>query len=306
MTKFIIWLMLALFVVGSLGIAFAAEQAPTGQALQITPPIIDLTAKPGQTVIASIKVTNISANQLSVSVQANDFVAEGEAGEPKVLLGDSETSPYSLRNWVVLPETAVLKSQESRQYDIQIKVPDNAEPGGHFGVIRFSGAVPELEGSNVGLSASLGSLVLINVPGEVKESLKLEEFFAGNRTKFFETGPIQFGVRLRNNGNVHIKPTGQIEIYNLLGIKEATVQVNPTSRNVLPGSIRKFDQSWSRKWLFGPYKAKLSLDAGKPTAISGQLTFWVVPYKTIAGLILAAVILYLAFRRFRRRRHSGF
>lgn len=298
--------MLALFVVGSFGIAFAAEQTSPGQALQITPPVIDLTANPGQTVIASIKVTNIASTDLSVSIQANDFVAEGEQGEPKVLLGEGETSPFSLRGWVVLPAPAVFKPQESRQYDIQIQVPAGAEPGGHFGVIRFSGAVPELEGSNVGLSASLGSLVLISVSGEVKESLKLEEFFAGKRAKFFETGPIQFGVRLRNDGTVHLKPAGQIEIFNLFGGKVATVPVNPTSRNVLPSSIRKFDQTWDRKWSFGPYKAKLSLNAGKPSAVSGHLTFWVVPYKAIGALLLFVLVAILAVRRWKGRKRSGF
>lgn len=285
-----------------------------GQALSISPPVLELNADPGQTVTASIKLTNISSGDLLIKNQINDFGAKNESGEPNIIFNEAESTSYSLHNWVVAPAPFIIKSKQSKTVDFQINVPKDAEPGGHYAVFRFTGQAPELEETGVSLSASLGSLVLLKVSGDVKEQANISDFYSANgqyqKQWFFENSPINFVERIKNDGNTHINPTGTIEIYDFLNRKVDTLRVNgdPSDlknkpRAILPNSTRRFEQSLNNKWLFGPYTAKLKLTYGdqNKNSMSSSLIFWVIPYKLIALIILLVVILLLAIRFINKR-----
>lgn len=289
-------------------------QPGTGQALEIAPPVINLTADPGQTIRTQISLRDISSGKLLVRGQVNDFVAAGEDGTPKILLEDSESSPYSLKTWIApLPELT-LEPRQIRNLPVVINVPANAAPGGYYGVVRFTATPPELEGTGVSLSASLGSLILVRVNGAVNEKLTVEEFSVAKNGKpgsLFESAPLQFIERIRNSGNIHEQPAGQVTITDMFGKKVAAVNVNLPPRNVLPDSIRKFEQPLDKtvignKRLFGKYTAELNLTYGSnKQTVSQSLTFWVIPYKLIAILIIVLVggffLLRFMLRRYNRR-----
>src|SRR5690606_15738381 len=124
-------------------------KADNGQAFSISPPLIELEADPGQTVTADITLTNISAGALDISVQVNDFGAKNETGEPNIIFDEAEQTPYSLRNWVTIPSGFTLESQETKTITVPIQLPENAEPGGHYGVVRFTGTGQGDDGNNV-------------------------------------------------------------------------------------------------------------------------------------------------------------
>lgn len=276
-----------------------AGTAQLGQGLEISPPLIEFNTDPGQTVTANIKLRNITDSTLVARARIDDFVAQGEEGLPKLLLDEKagETSPYSFKSWVntIPPQTIAPKQQVT--IPVTFVVPKDAGPGGHYGVVRFTAAAPEVEDTGVSLSASIGSLVLINVSGNVTTSAKIEEFFVSQNNKqssFFEQGPLNFVERISNTGNVHIKPTGEVKVKNTLGRNIATLQVNEKNGNVLPASIRRFEQTLSNKFLFGRYTAEANLFYGDNQTLNQTISFWVIPYKLIAliiGLIVLAVFL---------------
>lgn len=279
-----------------------AQQNPStpGQGLEISPPLIELSANPGQTITANIRIRNVTRGELVVNGKADDFGAKGEEGEPQLLLDEKEAGPYSLKFWVPQVPSFRLVPGEVKTAQVNIVVPANAEPGGHYGVIRFTGTPPELEGTGVSLSASIGTLVLLKVSGEISENLSVEEFFAsynGKKGGFFETGPITLTERLRNTGSVHVKPVGYVEVFDLFGKRIAQLPISNPARNVLPDSVRKFEQKIDRKNLFGPYKAKFSADYGNGKKLESKvMTFWVVPYKLILLIVLILIALVLGLR----------
>jgi hypothetical protein len=287
--------------------AFAADPPAQsgGQGLEISPPVIELAGTPGQTATTSIRLRNVTKGDLVVNGQADDFGAKGENGEPQILLDEKEASRYSLKFWVQAVPSFRLKSQEVRTAQISFMVPQNAEPGGHYGVIRFTGVPPELEGTGVSLSASLGSLVLMRVGGNIKEDLSVAEFFAGKNGKkggLFESGPVTLTERIKNNGSVHVKPVGNVEVFDSFGKKVASVPVSNPARNVLPDSIRRFDQSLTNKGMLGRYTAKFSVSYGSGKTLSSQtLAFWVIPWKLILLVLLVLVVITLALRQTIRR-----
>src|SRR5688572_1810721 len=74
-------------------------RAENGQAFSISPPLLELKGDPGQTVTASIKLTNVSADELLMKAQFNDFAAKNETGEPNIIFDESDSTTYSLRHW---------------------------------------------------------------------------------------------------------------------------------------------------------------------------------------------------------------
>lgn len=289
----------------------APDTNTSGQALEIAPPVLNLTANPGQTLNTQVSLRDISSSALIVTGEVNDFVASGEDGTPKILLDESEPNPYSLKDWVApLPELT-LQPRQIENLPVTINVPADAAPGGYYGVIRFTATPPELEGQGVSLSASLGALVLLRVSGDVQESLTIEEFSVsrnGTAGTLFESMPIQFIERIKNTGSVHLQPAGQVTITDMFGKKIAAVNVNLPPRNVLPQSIRKFEQSLDssvlgNKQLFGRYTADLRVTYGESgKEVLASTTFWVIPYKligiAIVGLVIAFIALRIAIRRY--------
>lgn len=277
-----------------------------GQAFTITPALIELSANPGDTTKATIKLTNLSASTLEIKSEANDFGSKNETGEPNIIFDANNETPYSLKKWISLSSNFSIKSKETKTIDFPIKVPKDAEPGGHYAVIRFTGTATAEDGSNVALSASIGSLVLLKVSGETKEKASIAGFYAAHsnfaQSSFFETPPISFVERLKNDGNVHVKPTGTVEVKDMFGNVVSTMRVNgdPSDtknqpRSVLPQSIRRFDQTLKDKPMFGKYTAKLSVAYGDSQQKMEQtIEFWVIPYKQVIAAILGlAALIYL-------------
>lgn len=287
----------------------------SGQALEIAPPVITLTADPGQTLSTQINLRDISNSPLIVTGTINDFSAQGEEGNPKIDVDNAEPSPYSIKSWLQPLQQLNLKSKELQKLPIIINVPKNAAPGGYWGVVRFSATPPGVEGTGVSLSASLGSLIFIRVNGDAKESINIEQFFTSEPGKdaassLFETTPIDFSVRIKNNGSVHEQPVSRIEIKDMFNRDVAAVNVNLEQRNVLPGSIRKFTAPLDKSGLgttslFGKYTATIKTTYGtNKQSVTSQIVFWVIPYRLIiviiAGLLLLAFIVRALLKNYRR------
>lgn len=290
--------------------AQSSNPANNGQALEIAPPVLNLKADPGQTIKTTIYLRNVSRGDLIVSAESNDFVAAGEDGTPKIILNnDTASNPYSMKDWVVPPAELRIVPKEIKTMSVKINVPSNASPGGHYAVLRFTARAPSVSGQGVALSASLGSLMLLTVSGDLTQSMSVQQFSAshnGHTGKVFESAPINFTVKLTNNGNVHEQPVGQITVTDMFGKKIATVNVNSPPKNVLPHSTRAFTASLDKtvignKKLFGRYKALLSVSYGTKQKVTSELTFWVIPYRAIAVIIGLLIVGFFAFRYALRR-----
>lgn len=290
----------------------SASNPNYGEALEIAPPLINLTVSPGQTLTTRIYLRDVSSGPLVVTGQANDFVAAGEDGTPKILLGNSAANdPYSMKSWIEPPVSLDLIPKEIKTMAITVRVPANASPGGHYGVIRFTATPPSLKGTGVSLSTSLGALMLLTVTGKITHSLSVQEFsvnHAGKTGSLFQSGPLNFVERIKNNGNVHEEPTGLVRVYDMFGRELAAVGVNAPPKNVLPASIRKFSEALNEsvignKRLFGHYRAVMMVTYGPndKQTLSAVLRFWVIPYRLIAIVIILLVIAFFIFRFLIRR-----
>lgn len=275
------------------------------QALEIGPTVLSFNANPGQTVTAKIIVRDVSSTSLIVTNEINDFTADGEDGTPKILLQDDDSNPYSIKKWIEPVSKMTMKTKEVKEIPIKIVIPANASPGGYYGVIRFTGTPPELEDTGVSLSSSIGTLLILTVNGDVKENLTVEEYSVNYKDKtgtLFETAPINFVVRLKNNGNIHEEPYIRVAVKDMFGNPVAGVKLNSPPKKVLPNSIRKYDEEFGssvigNKMLFGHYSAEVTIKYGKSDqVITKTISFWVIPYTMIGCIILGLVGGFIALR----------
>lgn len=293
----------------------AAPNPNEGLGLELSPPIIELTADPGQTFTIPIQLRNITRGDLIAYTRVDDFKAKDEEGNPGIIFNPTETTTYSVRTWIEDLGSFPMAAQSTKSLTAKLNVPLNAEPGGHYGVIRFAVNPASLSSQGVAVGASVGTLVLLRVNGAIKENLTIAEFSvgqAGKTKRLFTKGPFTFTERLKNDGNVHQKPSGYIDIFSSNGKRLTTIPVNNNPvKNVLPDSIRRFEQTYGDKtgdaklW-FGRYRADLNMIYGpNNTPIKATLHFWVMPLKQMALVLLALLILILIYvinRQSKRRR----
>ena len=284
----------------------ATKQPETGQALEIAPPVLNVRGNPGQSVKGTINLRDVSPTSLVVTNQVNDFTAQGEEGIPKLLLEEGESSPYSMKTWFRPIGQLTLKSKEIQGLPFTIDIPKSAAPGGYYAVIRFSGRPAGIDTSGVSLSASVGALIFLRVNGDAYEKLSIAGFNAVSKQnepkKLLEGTPITFAVRIKNEGNVHEQPSGRIMITDMFGKTVAGLNVNLPPRNVLPGTIRRFESHLDKtvigkKMLFGMYHAALSVTDAKGQTVTDKITFWVIPWKLMLIGAFALVAGFLMLRR---------
>ena len=291
------WKLLILVIgIGMFGLFLISQINAQGErGVGISPLTFELTANPGDIIINQLKVYNPSDSSIGIKMEVEDFTVTGEIGHVKIEPAETET--YSIARWVTMePEEFSLNPGEQKYVTFTLNVPENAEPGGHYGsILAGTAAVVGGEFMGAAVAGRVGALVLLSVSGEVKENLTVKEF---SNSGYSEYGPIDFIIRFENEGTVHTKPKGYITIVNWLGKKVADIEI--PQRNVLPSSVRRIETSWNKKWIWGgKYTATLSGNYGISNTpfIPAVITFWVFPWKAGLGILLVIIFFILTRKR---------
>lgn len=288
------WIYCLILVAGGMIFAWnASAQSSIG----ISPLSFEVTANPGDVIENYLKVYNPSPeSNVQIQMIVEDIAPSGEWGH--VIVKPAETETYSLAGWIKTePKEFNLAPKEEKFVKFTISVPKNAEPGGHYGTVIAAAKVVAGPGATgAAIAPRIGSLVLLTVPGAIKEKLSVKDFSVSRR--YFSRGPIPFSIKLENEGTVHTKPVALVTITDWRGKKVGELQL--PQRNVLPGAVRKFDTSWNRKWLFGgKYIATLSGSYGIESIPlkSSVITFWAFPWKVGVAILLVLLLLVLSRKR---------
>jgi len=275
---------------------WVSAQQPGQITISVSPTVFELSANPGQTLSNSFRIVNGTDQPLTLEAGPKNFTASGEEGA--VNLTEEETA-FSLASWIgVEPAQVVVPARGSQTFDFSIAVPDNAEPGGHFGSVIVKTQPIAIDATGAAVSQEAGPLILVKVAGDIVEKASIASF---SSPRLIWTGsPISLETRVQNVGNVHLKPRGTVSIKNLFG-NEVT-NINLEERNVLPGTVRKLITEWSPGFTVGRFTADLSLVYGADnTIVTASTSFIVFPYKVILPVILGLIVLIYLLIRFRRR-----
>ncbi|MBU4217257.1 DUF916 domain-containing protein [Candidatus Parcubacteria bacterium] len=289
---------------------FVKAQNASEVGIKISPVRVEELVEPGQVLQREIKVTNSSDIPKTLFAYLKDFRAneDDESGTPRLIKPGTETGNF-VASWIEITDQGMdFKPGEEKTVSFVIRVPDNVGPGGYYGGVFFGSEAPKIDvnspdkGAGMSIAQQAGSLVLLQVKGEVDERADVREF---NTNKDFYGTPfdVEFAIRIQNSGNIHIKPLGEIRIENMFGKEVKIIDVNNGGGNVLPNSKRKFTEHWKDDFGFGKYTAKLGLSYGTSASNGGQgkqsiyieKDFWIIPWKIVGPVLISLIITLLIF-----------
>ena len=308
--------------------AYAATDS-AGFNLTISPLPISLKTKPGQTTTTPLSVQNTGSQPVQLRVSLMKFSAKNDTGEP--VIQDPGPGDTYLK-WVSFSKTSFLANPGVlNTVTMTIKVPKDAGFGYYYAVMfsQDTGNQPKATDRNT-VNGAVASLVLMEVdaPG-LRRELQVTSFTSTK--KVYQYLPATFTITVKNTGNTHAVPQGNIFIGRTDdGNFINTLPINEEQGNVLPNSSRTFTVDWGNgfpsyevkrqngqivseqsgkpvkelKWnlanadklRFGKYMASMTLvyDNGvQDVPINGTLTFWVIPWIPI--LIIIAILALLGF-----------
>ncbi|MEI7498323.1 MAG: hypothetical protein WCK11_03515 [Candidatus Falkowbacteria bacterium] len=280
------------------------------EAITVSPTRVDELVSGGEVITRSIKITNVSETTKKIYAYLRDFTAEGEEGRPRLIIPGTEQGSF-LSSWISMQKTSYdFLPNQQQEFTFTIRIPKDTGPGGYYGAVVFGTNPPELrpdsgdKGAAIGISQQAASLILLQIAGDAQESATIRDFTADKQI-YGTPYEVKFQTRIENEGNVHLKPRGSIEISNMFGRKIETLMVNEQNANVLPKSIRKYENSWQGNVGFGRYRAALSLSYGTPVgqggagmqSLNATTYVWVLPGKImlIGGAVLAVLFLLFYF-----------
>ncbi|HXY18352.1 MAG TPA: hypothetical protein VEH48_02970 [Candidatus Nitrosopolaris sp.] len=296
----------------------SAQATASGSGLSISPTLFEYTLTPGQSANLSITLKDATVGAIDAQAVVNDFVADGTTGNPKILTQPGASSPNSIKNFVYQLSNVPLNPGQQKIVTVGIHIPDGTAPGAYYGVIRYkavpTGAAAPAPGQ-VALTASVGTIVLITVPGNLRTLVKLNSLHIYHGTQdghFFLNKPDHIGVEIQNLGNGFIRPFGTVEVQNMFHREIDSFQFNNPKQlgNVLPNSTRIFTNAVSGISQPGRYTVSASVAyTSGGNVLTIKKTFWYIPTwlaLTIAAILLILILLTIRlYVRYRRdARHS--
>lgn len=286
--------------------------------LSVTPLLAEYTIKPNEAQTLEITLKNITSGDIIAQGFIEDFQPDNKTGNPQIITDANKRSPNSIRNFVRDLEDVSIPAGQQKKVSITLQTPGGAPPGAYFGVLRFK-AQPanarEPQGGEVALSASVGTIVLVTVPGTIKEQVQLSAMRVYEKKKeaiFFLNKPDEAGIEVKNLGNGFTKPFGTVVVNDMFGSQVYQYQLNATNprANVLPDSTREFRDPLKNISKPGRYTliANVTYGTGGEILI-GKKTFWYLPPWVVAIIVVVLLALAVsaawAYRRYRRgSRHS--
>ncbi len=311
--------------------------------LTTSPLPVSIVTEPGKTVVTPIKVENTGTEPVKIKVSLMKFGAYGDTGQPKIETPDPNDE---FVKWATFSQNSfIAQPNVYNTVTLTVKVPKTAAFGYYYAVV-FSQDNSDVKvplGSRQNkVNGAVATLLLldVNAPGEKRE-LKVTQFTS--EKKFYQYLPASFKIKVKNTGNVHIVPSGNVFISRNKKTTISVLDINNGQGNILPNSNRIFDVEWNDgfptyktktvnnqvvsdkhgrpiktlQWnlnhvshlRIGKYYAHMVLvynDGKRDVPVEGIVSFWVIPWSLILGIILIptvpAVLVYLLMRwRFRRK-----
>lgn len=282
--------------------------------LKVSPVRSDIQIEPGASQTVKVIITNLTKAAVTVQPIENDFIAKDENGTPALILDSDQFAPtHSLKRFMTPLNNVTIPAKQSAVVEVIITVPKTAQAGGYFGAIRFAPANPD-GGKQVNLSASVASLILLTVPGEMVEKMDLTDFTIqqnGKDGKYFQNpNNIQANFRFDNKGSVQEAPFGNISVKNGNKVVYSYDFNQKAPRDVvLPDSARRWNVPLKDIGAFGHYTVEATLTYGKKNQTVNIIqSFWVIPFSVIIGAVVGLLVLiglivaFIAFLRGYKKR----
>lgn len=233
------------FGFSSQGLAIESQET----SLSVSPAIIDLPVRKGQTYIQKLRITNAGNQPVPIAYSSQSLFVDEDG------ISENDRQRFDASSWIDLPETADVYAQDQTIIlEFEVVVPADATPGGHYAAIALQALTPV---NSATVAPEITVTVFLKVAGPVYEELNMDvqDIFPRYATASEQR---HSQLRITNNGNVHEVVVPELVFVN--GNNFETKTLRP--QIILPGTSRVFEDGWTMPEVRGEYYAYVRLRYG--------------------------------------------
>lgn len=291
--------------------------------ITVSPSFLLMRTNPGEATSATVRIQNNGSQTQEISIGFLK-IKPATSGDQLDLEHVDQTDPFL--SWVTLDKEH-LTITPGRSETIQLTINAPAEAAlGYYYALSLQDVNTTVAGSDntVVTGATAVPILLEVVVPQARRDIQIIDYSVSR--SLYDYLPATFRITVKNTGNVHVAPRGNIFI-NKAKNKDATnaiatLDVNNDSAGgyILPGSTRVFTATFTDgfphynqpesskdnrhlEWDFshadtlriGKYEGTLVLvyDSGsQDESVEGIVYFWIVPWQLIVGSIGVVIVLY--------------
>jgi hypothetical protein len=267
-------------------------------ALKVAPLFFDLNIDPGGEKSGQIYLENKSDSDQNINVEFSDFFIDDQGNyifsEGKDVQ-NPELKPYLMKDWLSVDNQKFsLKQGENRLVQYAVRVPTDANLGGHYGVIFFHTDCQKVPDKNViysdqsslCVSGRVGAIFLLSVGGN---SVKKGEIKKIDVPRVTLSDKADFSVDILNTGNTHFRPEGNISAKGIFGNEVYRMDVK--DKTLLPFRDYAFKGEVPRGDILGVYKISGNIVDGDGNEMKISRWIFMVPWREILvfGVVLGGI-----------------
>lgn len=229
----------------------AHAQLQQGESMTISPASSKLTVDAGKVVEGKITVVNDGTEPYEFVLYARPYsIVDNQYDSPNFTQVTPATDVYK---WLSFPKTKYrIEAGQTITADYTMRVPADAAPGGHYGVI-FAETQPTGEqptGSMILRKKRAGSVMYVTVNGQYKVAGQEKDW----SIPFWQPlPPLKTSLSAKNEGNTDFTNTTRLVVKDIFGTTKYDVK---KEFQVLPGTTRTMDLEWAEALWFGFYKVE--------------------------------------------------
>jgi len=301
--------------------ATPAAPAPVGGFnLQVSPSPLVATLKPGITTQLELKIHNSDNLATSLKIEPRSFGISSDSSQVHL----DDTAPPDIASWISFSQpTFTVQPGAFFTEEVKLAVPKDAGFSYSFALVISHQSDPKPTSGGRLIKGSVAIFTLLNIdrPGAIRK-IDIAQFSSTKHV--YEYLPTTLNVALKNSGNTIVQPYGNIYIQRGETSQHplATLAVNDAKGYILPNTTRTLSSQWSNgfpvyttitnadgttkqhlSWNWsklggfriGKYTAQLVAvynDGSHDIPITGTVSFWVIPWKILLGL-LVIILLFL-------------
>ena len=213
--------------------------------ITLTPAVIMVKAKPGQSFTQELKLWNNTIYELSFHLEAEDIVVRDGK---RVFVPAGEIEGSIARSAVFMNDDVVAMPNSSVSTRVTVTLP--AAPGPRAIACVFMGTTPLRTRDSLAMTASLGALVTFTIDNDFHLENQPLQVLVDTDAK-----SLNFRQRVTNTGSDPIVPKGVIAVTNESGRLVARLPVS--GQRLLPGESLEFTAEHAGLPKTGKYKAML-------------------------------------------------
>ena len=236
----------------TIAIAILAIFAASARAITIGPSRFEVSLPAGEVAGADYYVQNETEEAFHVVVEPENWLKEA------YFYGD-----LAIEDWVTFDTYEFdLQPKEIKKLRLTIKVPTDVK-GELVAQIFFTSVTGRAEGAEAGgVRARIGAVLYVAVKGTEVVDANVRNITVG-REKVNDEEKIKIGVNVRNNGNIHLRPTGTVLVKDSKEQQVAELKLM-SGLSVLPRKERTYYAYWNEpEPKEGSYKVTATVDYGK-------------------------------------------